>query len=68
MVFTLPAPLRPVVFAHRRRLLDLLFRSVADTLHAFAADPRWLGAQLGRKRRAGHRPAHSRQRTEAPRS
>jgi len=47
MVFTLPAPLRPVVFAHRRRLLDLLFRSVADTLHAFAADPKWLGAQLG---------------------
>ena len=47
MVFTLPARLRPVVFAHRRRLLDLLFRSVAETLHAFAADPKQLGAQLG---------------------
>ncbi len=47
MVFTLPAPLRPVVFAHRRSLLDLLFRSVAESLHAFAADPQWLGAQLG---------------------
>ena len=47
MVFTLPAPLRGVVFAHRRRLLDLLFRSVAETLHAFAADPKRLGAQLG---------------------
>ena len=47
MVFTLPAQLRPVVFAHRRSLLDLLFRSVADTLHAFAADPTRLGAQLG---------------------
>lgn len=47
MVFTLPARLRPVVFAHRRSLLDLLFRSVAETLHTFAADPKWLGAQLG---------------------
>jgi len=47
MVFTLPARLRPVVFAHRRSLLDLLFRSVAETLHAFAADPKRLGAQLG---------------------
>ena len=47
MVFTLPASLRPVVFAHRRILLDLLFRSVAETLHTFAADPKRLGAQLG---------------------
>jgi hypothetical protein len=47
VVFTLPSLLREVVFAHRRILLDLLFRSVADTLHAFAADPQRLGAQLG---------------------
>jgi len=47
VVFTLPALLRPVVFAHRRILLDLLFRSVSETLHAFAADPKRLGAQLG---------------------
>jgi DNA-directed RNA polymerase subunit RPC12/RpoP len=46
-VFTLPAVLRPVVLAHRRILLDLLFRSVAQTLHTFAADPRWLAAQIG---------------------
>jgi hypothetical protein len=47
VVFTLPAMLRPLVFAHRRLLLDLLFRSVSATLHAFAADPQRLGAQLG---------------------
>ncbi|MFQ5409503.1 MAG: IS91 family transposase [Anaerolineales bacterium] len=47
LVFTLPAILRTVVFAHRRILLDLLFGSAAKTLHAFAADPERLGAQLG---------------------
>jgi hypothetical protein len=46
-VFTLPAVFRPVVLAHRRILLDLLFRSVAETLHTFAADPKYLGALLG---------------------
>jgi len=39
--------LRPVVLAHRRILLDLLFRSVGETLHTFAANPQQLGAQLG---------------------
>jgi hypothetical protein len=47
VVFTLPAALRAVVFAHRRILLNLLFRSVSETLHVFAADPKRLGAQLG---------------------
>jgi len=45
VVFTLPAVLRNVVHAHRRPLLELLFHSVAETLQAFAADPRRLGAQ-----------------------
>ena len=47
MVFTLPAVLRPVVLAHRRILLNLLFSSGAEALHAFAADPKRLGAQIG---------------------
>ena len=47
VVFTLPSRLRPVVLAHRRILLDLLFSAVAQTLHAFGADPQHLGAQLG---------------------
>jgi len=47
VVFTLPSLLREVVFEHRRILLDLLFQSVSATLHAFAAEPQRLGAQLG---------------------
>jgi len=46
-VFTLPAVLRPVVLAHRRALLGLLFRAASRTLLAFAADPKRLGAQIG---------------------
>jgi hypothetical protein len=46
VVFTLPSQLRPLVLAHRRILLNLLFSAVADTLNAFAADPKHLGAQL----------------------
>ncbi|MGH8701385.1 MAG: IS91 family transposase [Burkholderiales bacterium] len=47
VVFTLPAILRAVVSAQRRVLLDLLFRAASQTLRAFAADPKWLGAQAG---------------------
>jgi len=47
VVFTLPSTLRPVVFAHRSVLLGLLFRAASQTLLAFAADAKWLGAQLG---------------------
>ena len=46
-VFTLPAVLRPLVLAHRRALLGLLFRAASRTLLAFAADPKRLGAQIG---------------------
>lgn len=46
-VFTLPAILRPVVLAHRRVLFDLLFDAASQTLLAFGADPKRLGAQLG---------------------
>jgi hypothetical protein len=45
VVFTLPAILRPVVAAHRRAMLALLFRAVSHTLLTLAADPRWLGGQ-----------------------
>ena len=46
VVFTLPAVFRPVMLAHRKLLLNLLFTSVADTLRAFGADPKWVGAEL----------------------
>jgi hypothetical protein len=45
VVFTLPALLRDVVHTHRRPLFTRLFHSVAETLQAFAADPKRLGAQ-----------------------
>lgn len=45
VVFTLPAVLRKVIYAHRRPLLALLFRSVAQALHVFANDRKRLGAQ-----------------------
>lgn len=47
VVFTLPSILRAVVSAHRRLLLDLLFRAASQTLLAFAADPKRLGAVPG---------------------
>ena len=47
-VFTLPHELNDLLAANPRRLYDLLFHTVAQTLQAFAADPRYgLGGQLG---------------------
>lgn len=47
VVFTLPAPLRPLVRRYRRLLFDLLFTTAADTLLAFGRDPKRLGAEIG---------------------
>lgn len=47
VVFTLPAPLRPLVRRSRRLLFDLLFAAAADTLLAFGRDPKRLGAEIG---------------------
>jgi hypothetical protein len=47
-VFTLPHELNDLLAANQRVLYNLLFRSVAATLHAFGADPAsGLGGQLG---------------------
>jgi hypothetical protein len=47
-VFTLPHELNDLLAANPRVLYNLLFRSVAQTLQAFAADPQYgLGGQLG---------------------
>src|SRR5277367_2741733 len=47
-VFTLPHELNPLLAANQAVLYALLFRSVAVTLQAFAADPQYgLGGQLG---------------------
>ena len=47
VTFTLPAQLRLVTRQHQRTLYALLFRSSAMALQQLAADPRFLGGQIG---------------------
>lgn len=47
LVFTLPAPLRPLALTYRREVFDLLFAAAADTLLTLGSDPKRLGAALG---------------------
>ncbi len=47
LTFTLPAPLRPVARSHQAPLYDLLFRTSASATQHLAADPRFIGGQLG---------------------
>jgi hypothetical protein len=47
LTFTLPAPLRPVARSHQVFLYDLLFRTSAAATQHLAADPRFIGGQLG---------------------
>src|SRR5439155_438384 len=47
VVFTLPAALRPLAFAHRRQVFALLLRAAAQTLLTLGHDPKRLGAELG---------------------
>jgi hypothetical protein len=47
MVFTLPDCLNALCHQYPKVLYKLLFHSVRDTLFAFAADPKQLGAEIG---------------------
>jgi len=47
LTFTLPAPLRPIARSHQALLYDLLFRTSASATQHLAADPRFVGGQLG---------------------
>ena len=47
IVFTVPHQLSPLMLQNKRLLYDLLFRCAADTLLEIAADPKWLGAEIG---------------------
>lgn len=47
VVFTLPAPLRPVALRNREQIFNLLLASAANTLLELGRDPKRLGAQLG---------------------
>ena len=46
MTFTLPAPLRALVYAHQKPLYGLLLRSAAAALQKLAWDSKYVGAQL----------------------
>ena len=47
VTFTLPQALRALAFGHQRALYGILMRSAAAALQRLAADPRYVGAQVG---------------------
>jgi len=47
VVFTVPQQLSPLMLQNKRVLYELLFRSAAATLLEVAADPKYLGAEIG---------------------
>ena len=47
VTFTLPAQLRTLARRHQRAVYNLLFRSAASALQTLAADPRFIGGQIG---------------------
>jgi hypothetical protein len=47
ITFTLPSELREVAYRHQRQLYALFFRASASALQQLAADPRFVGGQLG---------------------
>ena len=47
VVFTLPHELNPLAQGNPKTIYTLLFKAAADTLKAFAADPKHLGADPG---------------------
>ncbi len=47
LTFTLPAGLQPVARHHPALIYDLLFRTSASATQSLAADPRFVGGQLG---------------------
>ena len=47
VIFTLPHALGPLALQNPRQLYGLFFRTVAQTLHDIAGDPKHLGAEIG---------------------
>ena len=47
LVFTLPPQLHPIVRRNQKRLYGLLMKAAAESLTKLAADPRYVGGQLG---------------------
>ena len=59
LVFTLPHRLNALYGAHPRWVIDTLFAATAQTLTAFAANPKWIGGAEGNGGAGGARPAFS---------
>jgi hypothetical protein len=47
VTFTLPEELRKVAYGNQQVVYNLLFRSAAEALQELAADPRFVGGQIG---------------------
>ena len=47
VVFTLPAPVAEIAFHNKAVVYAMLFRAAAEALRRVAADPRYLGAEIG---------------------
>ena len=47
VVFTLPQQIAAIAYQNKRELYGILFRATAETLRTIAADPKYLGAEIG---------------------
>jgi len=47
LTFTLPAELRPLAFAHQKKVYGLLLRCAGAALQKLVLDPRYVGRRLG---------------------
>jgi hypothetical protein len=47
VTFTLPKELRPLAFAHQKKVYGLMLRSAGAALQKLALDPQYLGGRLG---------------------
>ncbi len=47
VVFTVPAPVAEIAFQNKAVVYAILFKAAAETLRVIAADPRYLGAEIG---------------------
>ncbi|HDN67596.1 MAG TPA: IS91 family transposase [Firmicutes bacterium] len=47
LVFTMPESLRPLALRNQNVLYPILFRAASETLKELAADPKYLGAEVG---------------------
>jgi hypothetical protein len=47
MVFTIPSELNPLAIRNQKVIYDIIFKAAAESLRELAADPKYLGADIG---------------------